>query len=137
LKTYKYLAALALLLSSAPFSIAQSASTPNRPSASGVIGTPDPDIARQIFPDVPDQSNDILIAASSDNDAVRIGVRGHESTVQVTRDGANVNGTLSINGVPITVAAKKPTGPCTEPAFILSGDGLTFCDIATHTYVTR
>src|ERR1700684_4139096 len=72
----------ALLLLASCTCCAQSASTPSRPSASGVIGTPDPDIARQIFPDVPDQSNDILIAASSDNDAVRIGVRGHESTVQ-------------------------------------------------------
>jgi hypothetical protein len=101
-----------------------------------VIGTPDdPDVARQIFPDA--RPDDLFIAAANATDTVRIGVRGHESTVQVTRDGANLNGTLSINGVPITVAAKGPTGHCTSPAFVLSSDGLTVCDVTMHRYQTK
>jgi hypothetical protein len=134
LKNIKHtLAALLLLASCTCFG--QSASTPNSPTALSVIGTPDdPDIARSIFPDA--QPEDLFVAAAPD-DAVRVGVRGHESTIQVTSDTTNVRGSFSINGVPLVLADKAPTGLCTKPAFILSGDGLTFCDTASQLYVTK
>lgn len=132
MKTHKYLAAMLLLSSCACF--AQSPNTPKRPSASGVIGTPAPDIARQIFPDVSDQSNDILIAAASDNDAVRIGVRGHNSTVQVTREGVDVHGVFRVNSIPFAVTTKAPTGTCKAVGWTFSNDGHgTFCDGTRYT----
>lgn len=99
-----------------------------------VIGTPDqPDFAKQIFPDA--QPQDLLFAAS--DAAVRIGVRGHESTIQVTADGANVSGTLSVNGVPLRLSDKAPNGPCAKPEYVLSRDGVTVCDPTTHRYSTK
>jgi hypothetical protein len=120
LKTYKHFAVFALLLLSACFCFVQSGSTaPATPStALSVIGTPDdPDIARQIFPDA--KPDDLFIAAGNANETVRIGLREYRSTLDVTRDGVNVRGVLSVDGIPITVAAKAPTGACTEPALIL------------------
>jgi hypothetical protein len=140
LKTYNYLAAMLLVSSCFCFASAQSPSAAPKSSDTSlsVIGTPDdPGIARQIFPDVPDQSNDLLIAAGSADDTVRIGVRGHESTVQVNSDGANIRGTFSIDGVPLKLTAKAPTGSCTKPEFVLSTDGLTVCDMTTHLYHTK
>jgi hypothetical protein len=131
-----------MLLASSCFCFASAQSPSAAPKSSdtslSVIGTPDdPGIARQIFPDVPDQSNDLLIAAGSADETVRIGVRGHESTVQVNSDGANIRGTFSIDGVPLKLTAKAPTGPCTKLAFVLSDDGLTVCDMTTHLYHTK
>lgn len=120
-------AALVLLLSSF-VCFAQSPTTPNRPSALSVLGTPDDlDIARSIFPD--DQPADLLIAAANDSDTVRIGVRGRNSTVQVTREGLNVKGVFSVNGIPFALTAKAPTGACNEVGWTFSNDAHgTFCD---------
>lgn len=118
-----------MLLLSSFVCFAQSPTTPTSPSALGVIGTPAPDIAKQIFADVPDQSNDILIAAANDSDTVRIGVRGRNSTVQVTGEGVNVKGVFSVNGIPFALTAKAPTGACNVVGWTFSNEGHgTFCD---------
>jgi hypothetical protein len=129
-----------MLLVSSCFCFASAQSPTAAPKSSdtslAVVGTPDdPDIARFIFPDA--QPDDLFIAAASADDTVRIGVRGYESTVQVNSDGANIRGTFSIDGVPLKLIAKAPTGSCTKPEFVLSTDGLTVCDMTTHLYHTK
>jgi hypothetical protein len=87
----------------------ENASNSNSHTSLSVIGTPDePDIARQIFPDA--QPDNLVFAAGTADETVPIGMRGHESTIQATANGANVESTFSLNGVPLKVASQAQLG---------------------------